>query len=56
MDILAEDPEHADIKNESIHSSDATVTLGGPKAEGHPKDTAYNKQDKLTVLARELND
>ena len=56
MDILAEDPEHVDIKNESTHSSHATVTLGGPDAEGHPKDPVYNNQDKLTALMREIND
>ena len=33
IDILAEDPEHADIDNESTHGSDATVALGGPEAE-----------------------
>ena len=29
MDIHTEDSEHADIDNESTHSSDATVALGG---------------------------
>ena len=56
MDILAEDPEHADINNESTHSSDATVALGGPEAVGHPEDQVYGNQDKLTVLMREMND
>ena len=37
LDILAEDPEHADINSKSTHSSDAIVALGGPEAEGHPK-------------------
>ena len=46
MDILAEDPEHTDINNGSTHSSDATVALGGPEAEGHPKHLVYNNQDK----------
>ena len=54
MDIHAEDPEHADIDIESTHSSDATVALGGPEAEGHPKDPIYNNHDKLT--AEEIND
>ena len=35
MDILTEDPEHADINNENTHGSDATVALGEPEAEGH---------------------
>ena len=56
MDILTEDPEHADIDNERTHSSDATVALGGPEAEGHPEDPVYNNQDKLTALMREIND
>ena len=56
MDILAEDPEHADIDNESTHSSDATVALGGPEAKEHPKDPVYNNQDTLTALVREIND
>ena len=56
MDILTEDPEHADINNETTHSLDATVALGGPEAEGHPEDPVYNTQDKLTALTREVND
>ena len=56
MDILTEDPEHADIDNESTHSLDTTVALGGPKAEGHPQDQVYDNQDKLTALMREIND
>ena len=55
MDILTEDPEHADIDNESTHSSDATVALGGPEAVGHPKDPVYGNQDKLTALTRQIN-
>ena len=35
-------PEPTDIENESTHSSDATVALGGPEAEGHPRDTVYS--------------
>ena len=31
LDILAEDPEHADIDNESTFSLDTTVALGGPE-------------------------
>ena len=56
MDIHAEDPEHTDIDNENTHNSDATVALGGPQAEGHPKDPVYNNRDKLTALTREIND
>ena len=33
MDILTEDPEHADIDNESTHSLDTTVALGGLEEE-----------------------
>ena len=56
MDVLAEDPEHADIDNESTHSSDATVAIGVPEAVGHPEDPVYDNQDKLTALTREIND
>ena len=52
----AEDQEPADIDNESTHSSDATFALGGPEAEGHPKDHVYSKHDKLMALMREIND
>ena len=55
MDIHADDPEHADIDNDSTHSSDATVALGGPEAEGHPKDPVYNNHNTLTALMREIN-
>ena len=55
-DILTQDPEHADINNESTHSSDATVTQGEPEAEGHPKYPIYNNQNKLKALMREIND
>ena len=56
MDIHAEDPKHADIDNESTHSSDATVALGGPEAEGHPEDPVYSNCNKLTALMKEIND
>ena len=56
MDILTEDPEHADIDNDRTHSSDVTVALGGPKAVGHPDDLVYNDQDRLTVFTREIYD
>ena len=36
LDILAEDPEHTDINNDSTHSSDTTVALGGQEAVGTP--------------------
>ena len=50
IDIQAQDPELADIDNESTHSSNATVALGGPEADGHPKDHVYNYHNKLTAL------
>ena len=56
MDIHAEDPECTDIDNESTHSPDATVALGGPETEGHPKDSVYNNHDKSTALTREISD
>ena len=56
MDILTEDPEYAEINNDSTHSSDATVALGGPEAVGHSEDPVYNNQDRLTALMREIND
>ena len=55
INLHAEDPEPTDIDNESTHSSGTTVALGGPEAEGHPKDPIYNNHDKLTALAREIN-
>ena len=33
IDLNAEDPEPTDIDNESTHSSDTTVALGGSEAE-----------------------
>ena len=33
----AEDLEPTDIDNDNTHSSNATVALGEPEAEGHPK-------------------
>ena len=56
LDILTEDPKHTYIDNESTHSLDATVTLGGPEAVGHPEDPVYGNQDRLTALMREIND
>ena len=56
MDILTENPEHADIDNDSTHSSDATVALGGSDAVGHPEDPVYDNKDSLTALTREIND
>ena len=56
MDVLTEDPEHAAINNDSTHSSDATVALGSPEAAQHPADPAYDNQDRLTALTREIND
>ena len=56
LDILTEEPECANIDNDSTHSLDATVALGGSEAVGQPEDPAYNDQDRLTVLTREIND
>ena len=56
LDILTEDTEHADINNDSTHGSDVTVAPGDPEAVGHFEDPAYNKQDRLTALTREIND
>ena len=50
LDILTEGKEHADIDNDSIHSLDTTVALGGPEAVGHPEDPIYNNQDILQCL------
>ena len=47
IDLNADDPEPTDIDNESTHSSDTTVALGGPEAEGHPEDPVYSNHDKL---------
>ena len=38
------------IDNESTHSSDATVALGGPETVAHPEDSVYDNQDRLTAL------
>ena len=38
LDILTEDPEHADLNNDSTSSLDTTVALGGPEAVGHLED------------------
>ena len=55
LDVLTEDTQHADI-DDSTHSSDATVALGDPKAVGYPGGPAYENQDRLTALMREIND
>ena len=47
MDIHAEDPEHTNIDNKSTHSSDATVALGEPEAEEHPKDPVYQQSRQI---------
>ena len=52
INLNTEDPEPTDINNESTHSSDATVALGGPEAEGHPDDPIYSNQDKVMELMR----
>ena len=56
LDILTEDPEHADIDTVNTHSLDATVALGGPEAVENPEDPANYNQDRLTALMREIND
>ena len=56
IDLHTEDPEPADIDNESTHISDITVALGGPEAEGVPKDPAYSNHDKLMALMREIKE
>ena len=56
LDILTEDPEQANIDNESTHSSDTSVVLGGPETVEHPEDPVYNNQDRLTALTREIHD
>ena len=56
LDILAEDPNHADIDNDSTHNLDATVALGSPEEVGHPEDPVYNDHIRLTALTREIND
>ena len=50
IDLHTEDPEPTDIDNETTHSSNATVALGGTEAEGHPKDPVYKNHDKLAAL------
>ena len=52
LNILAEDPEDADIDNDSTHSLDATVSLEGPDTAGHPEDPVYNNQDRITAFER----
>ena len=56
LDILAEDTEHANINNDSTHSSDATVALGDPEAVDHPANPTHKNQVRLTALTREIND
>ena len=50
LDILTEDIEHADIDNDTTHSSDATVALVGPEAVRHPDDPVYNDQNRIKCL------
>ena len=54
--LHTEDPEPTNIDNESTHSSNATVALREPEAEGHPKDPVYNNHDILAPLTSEIND
>ena len=53
LDIFIEDKEHADIDNDSTHSSDATFALGDSEAVGPPKDPAYKNQDRLTAFTKD---
>ena len=55
INLHAEDPEPTNIDNESTHNSDATVALGQPETQGHPKDPVYSNCDKLMDLTREIN-
>ena len=55
IDLHTEDSEPTNIDNESTHSSDNTVALGGPESKDHPKDPVYNNHDKLTALTRGIN-
>ena len=55
LDMLTEDTAHADINNDSTHSSDATAALGDPEAVGHPEDPAFKNQDRLTALTKEIS-
>ena len=58
IDLHVEDTETKglDNDNESISSSDTTIALGGPEAEGHPNELILSKQAKLTALMRDIND
>ena len=56
IDVNAEDSEPTDIENESTHTSNATVALGAPEAEGDSKNPVYSNHDKLMALMREIND
>ena len=47
INLHTEDPEHADIDNESTYRSDATVALGGPEGEDHPEDPVYNSHSTI---------
>ena len=54
IDFNTENPEPIDIDNESTHSSDTTVALGGPMETGHPKDLVHSNHNKLMALTREI--
>ena len=55
INLHIEDSETTGLDNDnhSTSSSDATVALGGPEAEGHPDDCIYSNQAKLTALMRD---
>ena len=56
LNIFAEVLEHTETDNDSTHSSDVTVAVGGPDTVGHPEDPVYDNQDRLTALMREITD
>ena len=53
-DLHTEDSETTCLynNNENTSGSDATVTLGGPQAEGHPDDLIFSNHAKLMALKR----
>ena len=57
-DLHIEDPEATgmDDDNDTISGLDATVALGGLKAEGNTNALLPNNQAKLMALTRETND
>ena len=58
IDLHIEDAETTGLENdnESTGGSHATITLGGPEAEGYPDGLIHSNQAKLTAHMREIND